>query len=343
MKTSQWRLFHRTLALFLGLGIVPLLIVATTLALPIHLQFSQYRMVVGLLLIASTVSTLCLAGIVVKILKRPIHSLLNAQNEVKMGNLKYRIPVEGSLEMQELFHGFNDMAAALAVAAEHEKQMAEERSLAKVASQVVHDMRSPLATLNVACNYFEKKSDSDPEYQDFAKLLKMGIDRLKNIAEELLSKRKNEASQSPTLLHDAIGELFAELSSRYSKDLEFKVDFHDPTIPLAATKIELQRVIGNIITNAIEAMQAIGTIDIKTAPCDRGVRIHIKDNGPGMTDDILKKVLKGGFTYGKLNGNGVGMTVVREIIEKHNGTLDATATVGRGTTFIIDLPLYSRT
>lgn len=341
MKTSQWKLFHRTLALFLGLGIVPLLIVATTFALPLHLQFAQYRMVVGLLLIVSTVSTLCLAGIVVKILKRPIHALIHAQNMIKNGNLNYRIPLEGSLEMQNMFSGFNDMAAALAIAAENEKRIAAEQSLAKVASQVVHDIRSPLATLMVACQHFESKSKNDPESQDYTKLLQMGIERLKNITEELLNKRKNEASQAPTLLHNAIDDLIAEISSRYSKGLEFKTDYHHPTIPLFATKIELQRTFGNIITNAIEAMQAVGTITIKTQPCDLGVRIHVHDNGAGMAEDILKKVLKGGFTHGKIDGNGLGMTVVREIIEKHNGTLNATSEVGLGTTFIIDLPLYS--
>ncbi len=342
-SNQKWRLFHRTLGLFVGLGVIPVLIVASAFALPMHLQIEQFKMLTGLLLIISTISTLCLAGIVVRILKQPIRSLVNAQNMIKTGNLNYRIPLEGSIETQEMFQGFNDMAAALSIAAEHEKQMAEERSLAKVASQVVHDMRSPLATLKVVCNYFEKKNDSDPEYRDVSKLLRMGIERLRNIAEEMLNKRKNESSQSPTLLHDAIGDLLAELSPRYGKDLEFKVDFHDPTIPLIATKIELQRVFGNIITNAIEAMQSIGTINIKTMPCNLGVRICIEDNGPGMTDDILKKVLRGGFTHGKANGNGVGMTVVREIIEKHKGTLDAITTVGRGTTFIIDLPLYSLT
>lgn len=337
----QWRLFHRTLGLFIALGVTPILIVVSALALPTQLGILHFKMLAGLLLVISTVSTLCLAGIVVRLLKHPIKTLIGAQNAVKMGDLNYRIPPDGSLEMQDLFQGFNDMAAGLAVAAEKEKQMAEDRSLAKVASQVVHDLRSPLATLKVAADYFASKNGNDSDYQDYTKLLQMGIVRLRNIAEELLNRRKNESGRSPTLLHDAVGELLTELSPRYSKKLEFKSDFHHPAIPLAATKIELQRVFGNIITNAIEAMRGIGRIDIKTTTCDLGVRIHIQDNGGGMTDDILKKVLKGGFTYGKMNGNGVGMTVVREIVEKHNGTLNAVSTVGIGTTFIIDLPLYS--
>lgn len=338
---KQWKLFQRTLILFFSLGIAPLLILAIAFTLPLHLQFGQYQLIIGLLLIISTVSTLCLAGIVVKILKQPILMMTDAQEAVAKGDLNYRLPIDGSVEMQNMFEGFNNMTAALAIATENEKHMAEERSLAKVASQVVHDIRSPLATLNVVAHYFENNANANEEQQGFTKLLQMSIERLKNIAEELLNKRKNESSKAPTLLHNAIDDLLAEISSRHKKDLEFKTDYHHPTIPLAATKIELQRVFGNIITNAIEAMHGIGKIDIQTIPSDLGVRIHIKDNGRGMTEDILKKVLKGGFTYGKMDGNGVGMTVVREIIEKYNGTLNAVSTAGIGTTFTIDLPLYS--
>lgn len=338
---TQWKLFHRTLGLFVVLGVTPILIVVSALALPIDLGMLQFKMLAGLLLVISTTSTLCLAGIVVKMLKQPIKELTNAQNEVKAGNLNYRIPLDGSLEMQKMFQGFNEMAAALAVAAEHEKQIAEERSLAKVASQVVHDIRSPLATLNVVAHYFTKQINNDEEYQGFTKLLQTSIERLRNIAEDLLNRRKNESSQTPTLLHDAIDSLITEFRSRFTRDLQFVTEYHHPTIPVPATKNEIQRAFGNIFTNAIEAMQSIGTIKIKTTASDLGVRIDIQDNGPGMTPDILKKVLKGGFTYGKMNGNGVGMTVVREMVEKHKGTLDGTSSVGFGTTFSITLPVYS--
>lgn len=235
------------------------------------------------------------------------------------------------------------MAAALAIATENEKRMAEERSLTKVASQVVHDIRSPLATLNVVAHYFNKKQSNDEEFQGFTKLLQTSIERLRNIAEDLLNRRKNESSQTPTLLHDAIDSLITEFRSRFTRDLQFVTEYHHPTIPVSATKNELQRAFGNIFTNAIEAMQSTGTITIKTDSSDIGVRIRVQDNGPGMTAEILQKVLKGGFTYGKTNGNGVGMTVVREIVEKYKGKLDGASSVGLGTTFLIDLPLYAHT
>lgn len=339
----MWRLFHRSLALFIGLGVVPILIIAIALTLPTPLQIEQFKILTGILLIVSTISTLCLAGLVVTILKKPLQQLQKAQNEIKRGNLSYRLPAEGSVEMQNLFQGFNEMASSIADAAEQERQHAAERSLTKIASQVVHDIRSPLSSLNVVAHYFSVQKNSDPNYPEILQILKLSIDRIKSIAEELLSKRKDHAHQSPTLLHDAIDDLITEFKARKHEHLDFFIDYHQPAIPVPASKIEIQRAVGNILTNAIEAMQAVGKISITTQESDCGVKIYIKDNGPGMTADVLHKVLKGGFTHGKVDGNGVGMTVVREIIEKHRGTLDGESKPGFGTTFILDLPLYDAT
>lgn len=61
-----------------------------------------------------------------------------------------------------------------------------------------------------------------------------------------------------------------------------------------------------------------------------------------MTPEILEKVLKGGFTYNKENGNGIGMTVVREVVEKYQGQIDAKSDLGKGTTFILQFPFQTQ-
>lgn len=342
MTTQRpWRLFHRTLFLFVGLGVTPLLIVALALALPIHLQVIQYQILVGLLLIGSTVSTLCLAGVVVKILKHPIEQLLIAQAEIKDGNLAYRLHPSGSHEMHQLFHGFNEMAEGLAIAAERERQLIEERSLTKLVSQVVHDLRSPLTSLAIACKYFVAKTDPDPEYAQYVNILNLSTQRFRNLAEELLQRRRDHTKQPPTLLHTAIEELITEFQGRHPNDLAFETRYHQPIIPLPLSKTEIQRLCGNIMTNAVEAMRGVGKISVWTDTECENITIHIQDNGPGMESHVLQKVLQGGFTYGKVNGNGVGMTVVREIVEKYHGRISAESMVGIGTSFRIDLPLHT--
>lgn len=94
-----WRLFHRSLALFVGLGVSPVLIIAIAFAMPHPLDVAQSKMLIGLLLIVSTMSTLCLAGLVVRTLKQPIQQLLTAQHEIKNGNFAHRLDLTGSHEM----------------------------------------------------------------------------------------------------------------------------------------------------------------------------------------------------------------------------------------------------
>lgn len=110
-------------------------------------------------------------------------------------------------------------------------------------------------------------------------------------------------------------------------------------IQIAAEKNDLKRAFTNIITNAVEAMEENGALTIATAINEDSVQIDIEDSGPGMTPEILEKVLGGGFTHNKINGNGIGMTVVREVIEKYKGNLTATTLPGKGTIFHIQIPL----
>ncbi|MBI5299545.1 MAG: HAMP domain-containing protein, partial [Deltaproteobacteria bacterium] len=103
------KLFPAVLTLFLVLGVGPTLLIAL-FAVPYHSQLGTYRLVVSVLLVLSVVSTLCLAGLVTRLLKQPINQLLEAQKQVRHGNLSYRLPAKGNPELNLLFGGFNKMA-----------------------------------------------------------------------------------------------------------------------------------------------------------------------------------------------------------------------------------------
>ncbi|PIR26720.1 MAG: hypothetical protein COX62_03240 [Deltaproteobacteria bacterium CG_4_10_14_0_2_um_filter_43_8] len=89
-KIMPKKLFYQILFFFLVLGVFPVLLVALILSLPYHFDISWYKRVVGLLLIFSTVSTLCLAALVTRLLKGPLDDILEAQSKIKEGNLKFR-------------------------------------------------------------------------------------------------------------------------------------------------------------------------------------------------------------------------------------------------------------
>lgn len=340
MKAKKnYKLFNRVLTLFLILGVGPTLLLTIVFNLPLDFQTKQYHMIMGMLLILSTISTLCLAGLITRILKHPLNQLLDAQRQVRHGNLEYRLPEEENEELQRLFDGFNKMAEEMSEAIQQKQRFAEQQSFTKLASKVIHDLRSPLSTLKVAYDVCSSQVSSNPQCTKCAELTKISLKRLEDITEELLTERKNLSSPSTILLHETIDELLMELALQEKyPSLIIQKNYHNVPLRISAEKNDLKRAFTNIITNAVEAMHGNGNLTITTAIDGNSVRIDIKDTGPGMSPDILEKVLQGGFTYGKANGNGIGMTVVRDVVEKYKGLLKVTSVVKMGTTFHISLP-----
>jgi len=336
---KNYKLFNRVLALFLILGVGPTLLLTIVFNLPLDFQIREYRMIMGLLLILSTVSTLCLAGLITRLLKYPLNQLLHAQRQVRHGNLSFRLPEEENEELQRLFDGFNKMAEGIAEATQQKQSFAEQQSFTKLASKVIHDLRSPLSTLKVAYDFCNSQVSSNPKCAKCAELTKISLKRLEDIAEELLTERKILSSPSTIFLHETIDELLLELALQEKyPSLTIQKSYHNVPLQISAEKNDLKRAFTNIITNAVEAMHGNGNLTIATTIDNNSIRIDIKDTGPGMTPEILEKVLQGGFTYGKANGNGIGMTVVRDVVEKYKGLLKVTSVVKMGTTFHISLP-----
>lgn len=334
---NKYRLFPITLSLFIILGVGPILLIAISFALP--LQIGHYKIVLSFLLVLSTVSTLCLAGLVTRILKHPINQLLGGQRQIRHGNTEFRLTAQGNQELQLLFQGFNQMADSIEQAAlQEQQQLAEQRAFTQFTSQIIHDLRSPLFSLKTASDCLSELKISDSHSKNVLNLIQLSSKRLEEVAEELLTKKRNLSSALKTPLHDVLDELILELHPTFPQ-LMIEREYFPSPIDLKILKRDLQRAISNILKNAVEAMKGQGKITIKTSLSDHDVVLQIGDTGPGMTSEILEKVLGGGFTYNKVNGNGIGMTVVREVVEKYKGELHARSQISEGTTFQLSFPM----
>ncbi|MDO8527533.1 MAG: HAMP domain-containing sensor histidine kinase, partial [Deltaproteobacteria bacterium] len=231
-------------------------------------------------------------------------------------------------------------ASGLEMAAKQERMVAEERVLFKTTAKVIHDLRSPLDSLQIASECLSSKTFDNPQEKQAFDLLQMATQRLKDIAEELLTKKKKAETKIQFSIHKALADLLLELESKInSKELTVKKEFAPKDFTFWGDQTEFKRAINNILTNAVEAMNGRGILTIKTELTDNNGIIRITDTGGGMPAPILEKIMKGGFSYNKTNGNGIGMTVVREFVEKHNGKLNAQSDVGKGTLFEFQLPL----
>ena len=111
--------------------------------------------------------------------------------------------------------------------------------------------------------------------------------------------------------------------------------------PVAGDAGELREVLTNLIFNAVEAMPRGGTIIVRTRGDDSQVTLEVSDTGVGMTDDVRQRCLEPFFTTKGTHGTGLGLSMVYGIVQRHQGTIDINSEVGKGSTFIVRLPLQS--
>jgi signal transduction histidine kinase len=237
----------------------------------------------------------------------------------------------------------------------HEQKMA---TLGRLAASVGHEVNNPLTILsmNVSRVILKHRKNKDmkvTEILDVFDKMEKNIERIKAVVNTLtgLLKKSEKGKFEPLSLKLILEETLPLVQFQtYLDNLSgTEVDFNVPgNVPLIRGDLErLQEVFLNLFINAYHAMagkrhRKIG-VQAEIDPKDPNmVAIHFRDNGSGMTEDIMKKVFNYGFTTkapGK--GSGLGLYMCKYIIELHGGTITVASKLGEGTTFTLTLPIYS--
>lgn len=216
-----------------------------------------------------------------------------------------------------------------------------------LAEQVTHDIRSPLAALNMVIEQYNNIQERD------LSIIKSSTQRINDIANNLLSKNKHtsrayEIKENLTnqLIPPIIDALISEkrMEFRQQTGVEIELDLKNSFGAFAfVNTYELSCVVSNLINNSIESFeQRLGKVLIKVITLPHTVEITIQDNGKGMSREVLEQLGSEGFSYGKEylenKGNGLGFFNSKKIIE-HNfgGKLEVKSEVGKGTIVSIQL------
>lgn len=229
---------------------------------------------------------------------------------------------------------------------ENQKQV---MALSKLASQVSHDIRSPLAALNMAIKRIDK---SLPEEERI--LLRSQVRRIQDIANDLLSKKKelaqgkaiNPEQISTQLLSSCIDEIITEKRLQYRQYLDLNIEGDlDNSYGLFAkiNLVEFKRVISNLINNSVDAFSdKKGKVIVHLLDADDTIEVVIEDNGKGIPTHVLDKLGQEGVSHGKENskdsGSGLGLYHAKTTIEKWGGNFKIESTEGVGTKIILSLP-----
>ncbi|HAT72124.1 MAG TPA: hypothetical protein DCS63_04840 [Elusimicrobia bacterium] len=212
--------------------------------------------------------------------------------------------------------------------------------LSDMAMQVAHDIRSPLAALDVALN------DLSALPPDKRELASGAVGRIGEIARDLLENYKSPGGKSlpvgkavsPQELKTLIEPILYEKRAQHSSKPGVVIEYTAQEVYAAVQPTELRRIVSNLVNNAVEAFESVGKVAVDLSRLDGKVLLKVSDNGKGIPAEILAKLGRRGETHGKAGGTGLGLYHARTSVESWGGMLNIDSKPGSGTAVTIELP-----
>jgi PAS domain S-box-containing protein len=214
----------------------------------------------------------------------------------------------------------------------------------QLAGGILHEIRNPLIGIGSLATYLRDQTTLPESVRDRCRLIAQEANRIDEILESHLGQIPPRTfdfrpCDLPTLLDDTLTLLSPKLkSSQIQVSIEPSLN-----LPMVeASRGHLQQVWLNVVMNAIEAIEHCGTLTISMHPSTmgkEGVSITFGDSGPGISPEDLQRIYEPFFTSGKAKGVGLGLTISRDIIERHGGQFLITSPPGEGAVIHLWLPL----
>lgn len=243
-------------------------------------------------------------------------------------------------EIYNLINAYNGMIDELDESAVKLAKSEREQAWREMAKQVAHEIKNPLTPMRLTVQSFQRKFDpNDPKIHEkvneYTKTLIQQIDTMSNIASAFSNFAKMPAQQNEMLNVVEITRLAMEL---FNEDY-INYSYEEKEIIVKFDRTQLIRVITNLVKNAIQAISDNRSprIDVRVFQEGNMVMITVKDNGIGITKENEPKIFEPKFTT-KTSGMGLGLGMVKNILETSGGSITFTSEENKGTTFKVSFP-----
>jgi len=211
-------------------------------------------------------------------------------------------------------------------------------AIGQLSGSVAHDLRNPLGVINNSVYFIKKilEKDTDPRIIRHIDIMENEIKRSCNIISDLTDfSQENKLLITSGNLNDLLRDILEVTHFREDIIVKTLLDQNLPEVQFDS--LQLRRAFQNLINNAIQAMPEGGQLEIITYEHNEIAHIIIKDTGIGISKEDMKRIYEPLFST-KPHGVGLGLSIVKDLVEKHNGTIEVESTSGKGTIFTIKLP-----
>lgn len=225
-------------------------------------------------------------------------------------------------------------------------------SLGHVAATVAHEFNNVLMAIGSFNAVIAKTAAADQRVQRATAAIERSTSRAKAIVDQILHySREYEPKLEPVELGAWLSKFTEEAQTVAGSGVTVQLEVpREPALVLCDVR-QLEQVVANLVSNARDAMQGSGDVrvalelrdycaDAMLRDGERCARLTVSDRGSGMTEETLRRIFEPLFTT-KSSGTGIGLALAQRLIEKHGGVLTATSRVGRGSDFVIHLPLLT--
>ncbi len=260
---------------------------------------------------------------------------------IASGDLNHQIVVRTNDETRVLAQAFNRMAAKLREMLRKEGEQKQFESFARLSAVLTHDLKNQILSLSLLVNNMGKKFHREGFREDAMRTLSDTVENLTNLVAKLSdprtpTKRVREQSDLTHLVERVLQRTAKQATGKYNVTAKLT-----PKVMATADGKAIERVIENLIINALEAMPDGGTLFVLTGIEKGQALLSVADTGKGMTEDFMRNRLFQPFATTKKKGIGLGLYSCREIIEQHGGRIDVNSQVDVGTEFRVTLPLQA--
>jgi len=303
------------------------------------------------LLTVAILANILLAKYITRHMMAPIEILANGVHEISNGNLTHRIRYNNGDEFDAICFDFNEMASRLSDMVE--QRQTDERTRKELIAGISHDLRTPLTSVKAYIEGLRKGIASTPELQEkYLDIIQGKTEDIEYIIKQLFVFSKIDIGEFPFSVETVdIGNELAVMVDGFADEykkmglevlLKENIQRESVSIDIIQFKNIMQNILGNSVKycNRNDACAEISCRKID----DSSVSIIIKDNGPGVSDEMLIKMFdvfyRGDESRNNpANGSGLGLAISSKIIERLNGSIRAENAPGGGLAIIITLPI----